>query len=65
MSGGAWGYKQWEIVEEADRIKKFLSAVAKTEHIVDWAVCGDTSKEEAAQELFDLWESVFNEVYDR
>ena len=42
---------------------KLLKVVAETEHIVDWAVSGDTLRSEAAVELFDLWEHTFDEVF--
>lgn len=64
VSGGAWNYREFELEEQAETVRKLLLAVAKTEHIVDWAVSLDTSKEDAAKELFALWESTFNEIYD-
>ena len=63
MSGGAWQYQQYHIEEKAEEIAALLKAVAETEHIVDWAVSGDTLRSEAASELFDLWERIFNKVY--
>lgn len=63
MSGGHWNYKQYEIEEQAERVSKLLAAVAETEHIIDWAICGDTSIAEAPQKLFDLWEKTFDEIY--
>ena len=68
MSGGAWAYKQYEIEEQAETVAKLLKAVAQTEHIVDWAVSGDTARRRddgsgAERELFDLWVNTFNDIY--
>ncbi len=69
MSGGAWNYQQWRIEERAaeyaedSQIRAFLMAVAKSERIVDWAVCGDTSPEDAARELYELWLATFEQVF--
>ena len=68
MSGGEWRYKQYEIEEQAEIMAKLLKAVAQTEHLVDWAVSGDTIRREedgsgAERELFDLWVRTFNEIY--
>lgn len=65
MSGGRWGYQQLHIEEKAEEISKLLEAVAKTEHIVDWAESADTSRENAQRELYDLWVATFDELYDR
>jgi hypothetical protein len=69
MSGGAWGHKEQHILDLAERgreeISQLLAAAAFTEHIVDWAVCGDTDKESAAKQLFDLWKSTFDDLYGR
>lgn len=72
MSGGAWGYQQWKIIDELpgelDKIKAFVKAIAESEHIVDWAECGDTVRRRedgsgAERDLYDLWLKTFNEVY--
>jgi hypothetical protein len=63
MSGGHWGYRSYRLEERAQEIKPLLEAVAKTEHIVDWAVCGDTLRADAARELFELWETTFEALY--
>lgn len=63
MSGGAWGYKQFELERQAEQFKIILETVAKTEHIVDWAVCADTFVDEAAEELFNLWRETFERLY--
>ena len=64
MSGGAWNYQQYKIEEKTEELAKLLKAVAQTEHIVDWAISCDTTREDAARELFDLWVKTFNELYD-
>jgi hypothetical protein len=68
MSGGAWNYQQYRIEEDAERVAAFLRAVAKSEHIVDWAESGDTARRRedgsgAERDLYDLWVKTFNEVY--
>lgn len=65
MSGGRWNYQQYRIGEEADRVAKFLKAVAESERIVDWAESGDDVRHDrsgAERELYDLWLKTFNEV---
>jgi len=75
MSGGRWNYQQWRIADMADAIKadtyplvEFIKAVAESEHIVDWAECGDTVRRRedgsgAERDLYDLWLRTFNRVY--
>lgn len=68
MSGGAWGYQSWKIKDTAPVIAKFIEAIAESEHIVDWAISGDTARRRedgsgAERDLFDLWLRTFNEVY--
>lgn len=63
MSGGHWNYQQYRIEEEAEELAALLKAVAETEHIVDWAISGDTLREDAQKEIFDLWEKTFDELY--
>lgn len=75
MSGGCWSYQQWRIAELADEIKRrreplteFIKAVAESEHIVDWAESGDTTRRRedgsgAERDLYDLWLRTFNKVY--
>jgi hypothetical protein len=60
MSGGRWNYQKDKIEERADQIAAFLKAVAQTERIVDWAECGDTRREDAEHELYDLWVKTFD-----
>ncbi len=63
MSGGTWNYKAMSIVEEAQRMQRLLTAVAASEHIVDWSEALDTSREHAEKKLYDLWLQTFNEIY--
>lgn len=68
MSGGHWNYQSYRIEEWAEYIPKFVKAIAQSEHIVDWAVCGDTVRRRedgsgAERDLFDLWLKTFNEVF--
>jgi hypothetical protein len=68
MSGGAWGYQQWRLEEKADELAKLITAVAETEHLVDWAECGDTVRRRedgsgAERDVYDLWLKTFNEIY--
>lgn len=69
MSGGHWGYQSWAIRDamldegEFAKLKTFIEAVAESEHLVDWAICGDTSREYAERMLFDLWVHTFDKVF--
>jgi hypothetical protein len=71
MSGGRWNYQQWKIQDQGEELKKllvFVDAVAESEHIVDWAECGDTVRRRedgsgAERDLYDLWLKTFDEVY--
>lgn len=75
MSGGTWNYKQWEILDLAELLEQralplaeFIKAVAQTEHIIDWAEAGDTTRRAddgsgAERQLYDLWLNTFNRVY--
>lgn len=74
MSGGRWGYRSWRIRDQAEDIAKFIKAfseaIAQSEHIVDWAECGDTVRRRedgsgAERDLYDLWLKTFDEVFDR
>jgi hypothetical protein len=74
MSGGRWNYQSHRIRDlaenlSASEIAEFLRAVAETEHIVDWAECGDTVRRRedgsgAERDLYDLWLGVFTRLYD-
>ena len=75
MSGGHWNYQQWKIEELAESLQagtfplvQFIKAVAKSEHIVDWAESGDTVRRRedgsgAERDLYDLWLKTFNKVF--
>lgn len=69
MSGGTWNYQQWRLHDWAPYVAKFVEAIAKSEHIIDWAEAGDTVRRRedgsgAERDLYDLWLKTFNEVYD-
>lgn len=69
MSGGHWDYQQFRIEEmaaeyaEDSRTRAFLEAVALSEHLCDWAICGDTDPESAGKKLYELWVATFEKVY--
>jgi len=73
MSGGRWQYQSHRIDElasdlERNEIVRFLKAVARSEHIIDWAECGDTVRRcedgsGAERDLYDLWLNTFKELY--
>jgi hypothetical protein len=68
VSGGAWGYQSWKIKESAEMVGKFIEAIAESEHIIDWAECGDTVRRRedgsgAERDLYDLWLKTFNAVF--
>lgn len=63
MSGGAWNYQQYKIYDDAQAITPLLEAVAITEHEADWAESGDTSKDDAAKRIYELWVHVFDTLY--
>ena len=75
MSGGRWNYQSWQIQEQIedlsisiDKFKKFAKAIAESEHIIDWAECGDTVRRRedgsgAEKDLYDLWLKTFDEAF--
>lgn len=71
MSGGRWNYQEFKILDaayELEKLLKFAEAVAKSEHIIDWAECGDTVRRRedgsgAERDLYDLWLKTFDEVF--
>lgn len=68
MSGGRWGYQSWKIKDWAEFVPRFIGAIAESEHIIDWAECGDTVRRRedgsgAERDLYDLWLKTFDEVY--
>jgi hypothetical protein len=72
VSGGRWQYQSWKIRDQGEEFGKFIGAfaeaIAESEHIVDWAECGDTVRRRedgsgAEQDLYDLWLKTFDEVY--
>jgi hypothetical protein len=68
MSGGRWGYQSWKIKDSAAVIAKFTEAIGESEHIIDWAECGDTVRRRedgsgAERDLYDLWLKTFTDIY--
>jgi hypothetical protein len=67
MSGGTWGYQSWKLPEDTqaacNRIMAFSAAIAESEHLIDWAESGDSSRESTEPKLYDLWLKTFNEVF--
>jgi len=75
MSGGRWNYQSWQIIDlfadiekSIDMVKKFSKAIGESEHIIDWAECGDSVRRMedgsgAEKDLYDLWLKTFDEVY--
>lgn len=72
MSGGRWNYQQYKIEEQAETLTRFIGqfaeAIAQSEHIIDWAECGDTVRRAedgsgAERDLYDLWLKTFDEVF--
>lgn len=63
MSGGHWGYQSERIRDQGERMQQLLNTVAKTEHLMDWAICADTAIEEEKHKLWDLWEEYFDSQY--
>jgi len=63
MSGGRWNYQHNKLLENAEIVGILLTAVADTERILDWALCGDTDVESAREKVFDLWKITFDNLY--
>ena len=57
MSGGKWNYqdaRELDALIDEDRTKKFLAVLRLCWHVVDWAESGDSSREEAAIEVYEV-----------
>jgi hypothetical protein len=68
VSGGRWGYQSYNIQNTGERAARFIKAIADSEHIIDWAECGDTVRRRedgsgAERDLYDLWLKTFDEVF--
>ncbi|HEY1705569.1 MAG TPA: hypothetical protein VGG75_38275 [Trebonia sp.] len=72
MSGGRWNYQEWRIRDFGEDVTRFIGqfagAIAQSEHIVDWAESGDTTRRRedgsgAERDLYDLWLKTFDDVY--
>jgi hypothetical protein len=69
MSGGRWNYQSYRIAEQAEHVAKFIKAIAESEHIIDWAESGDTTRRRedgsgGERDLYDLWLKTFDEVFE-
>jgi hypothetical protein len=74
-SGGRWNYQSWRIQDQIENLdlsilkfKAFAKAIAESEHLIDWAECGDTVRRRedgsgAERDLYDLWLKTFDEVF--
>lgn len=65
MSGGTWNYRQFDIEDAGQMVAHFTEAIARSEHICDWAEACDTSRERAEHDLYDLWVATFDKVFGR
>ena len=75
MSGGRWRYQSYRLEELANDMEnnrsvfvELIKTVARTEHLVDWAECGDTVRRRedgsgAERDLYDLWLETFDRLY--
>lgn len=68
MSGGAFGYQEHKIRDAIESVSVIMEAVAQSEHIVDWAESGDTTRRRedgsgAERDLYDLWLKTFERLY--
>jgi len=60
MSGGRWGYQQFKLEEQGDRLKGLFDFLAVVEHEVDWAVCADTCQKCCRNRLFEAIQHYFD-----
>ncbi len=64
MSGGHWDYE--DALEENYRIKdlpKVIEAVIKVLHAIDWAESGDTLREDAEHEIYDIMHKLGDKLF--
>ncbi len=76
MSGGRWRYQSNHLEDLASELElktnelvELIKAVARAEHIVDWAESGDTVRRRedgsgAEHDLYELWLATFSKIYD-
>jgi hypothetical protein len=63
MSGGHWSYAQFKIEEHIEQTRDAVKAIAKTEHALDWCICGDTGYDTAFTEMWKIWSEFFDKYY--
>lgn len=67
MSRGHWDYKEQNIVdqliEDQDTTKIILHTVKAALRVVDYALEGDKSQEQAEKELFELFKKLGDRLY--
>jgi hypothetical protein len=58
MSGGRWGYRElkYRFLDESDlhEIMQLLQAVGECLHRIDYAECGDSSREKEEKRVYDI-----------
>lgn len=67
MSGGAWGYLAYKLRDgeiPLAWLPTIFGALADVEHLMDWAVSLDTSKEAAMPEVWDRLVTMFDAISD-
>ena len=70
MSGGRWDYAQYKIEDLAaeyrvgSKVHILLMAVAKCEHLIDWAEAGDSARANAEPKVYDILRGAFSELWD-
>lgn len=65
MSGGRWYYMEHKLRDgeiPVAWIPPICTALGEIEHLVDWAVCSDTSKEDAMPQVWDRLVALFDEL---
>lgn len=65
MSGGAWGYLEYKFKSgdaPAWWLPLIFDALGEVEHLMDWAVCCDTSKDDAMPKVWDRLHLLFEEL---
>lgn len=66
MSGGAWDYMEYRLREDGQRLGRelpmILDAVADVEHLIDWAVSCDTSRERQEPLVYDRMRKLFDDL---
>lgn len=64
MSGGHWDYQ--DALEEnysIEDLPKIIEAVIKVFHAIDWAESGDTLREDAEHEIYDIMHKLGDKLF--